>query len=899
MEWHATDVKVLFEALNTSGHGLSDEEVRLRQEKHGLNVLPAAKPITLLEVVINQFKSPIIYILLIAAIVALLIDEEVDAIFIFAVLLLNALIGTIQEWKAERNAASLQNLLQIKAHVIRDGTEISIPAEELVPGDVVVLESGLRIPADIRLTKTYRLQVDESLLTGESTVVTKNTDLIKESLSVNDRKNMVFAGSTIMSGRGTGIVVETGINTQVGKIAKTVSQEPSAKTPLVIRMERFSRQISYIVLVAVVLLAIIGLYKGMPVRDLFFLAVALAVSAIPEGLPVAITVALSIATSRMAKQNVIIRKLTAVEALGSVTKIASDKTGTLTVNKQTVKKIALPYHVDLSVTGEGYNAEGKLLARNEQDPEPEILHLVRSLATNAILCSEGSLFKKNEEWKFSGDAMDLAIFSLGYKMGLPPAEVREKSEIVAELPYEPVQKYAAAFVLEEKGVKLVIKGAFEVIFRFCDRVTSPQGELPLDYKVLRQQVDTLVGEGYRVLAVASGPVEKVLSVEEMTPDRLQHLSFQGLLGFVDPLRPEAKKAVDECQKAGVEVCMVTGDHPVTAFGIARELGIVTDLDRVITGTDMKEFISAENPEFISMISSARVFARVEPLQKFQLVQGLKNAGHFVAVTGDGVNDVPALKEANIGLAMGSGTDLAKDTASIIIADDNFETIKNGIEQGRFAYDNIRKVTYLLIATGGAELLLFMLAISFGLPLPLLPVQLLWLNLVTNGIQDVALAFEAGEKKAMRRPPRDPRENIFNEQMISQVVVSAMTIGLVAFGVWEYLLNAGYQETEARNILLLLMVLMENVHAFNCRSETRSVFRIPLNRNYILIFGVLAAQGIHILSMQLPFMQKVLNVQPVNTTLWITLLLLSLLLLLTVEIFKAIRRRRRKKAKQHT
>lgn len=897
MSWHATDETLLYEALKTSRSGLSTSEVEKRQQEYGLNVLPEAKPPTLLQVVLGQFKSPIIYVLLIAGTVSLFIHEVVDAMFIYGVLVLNALIGTIQEWKAEQNAASLQKLLKIQAHVIRGGTEEAVPADELVPGDVVVTESGSRVPADIRLVGAYRLMVDESLLTGESTMVSKNDDLLTEEVPVSDRKNMLFAGSTVMSGRGLGVVVETGVNTEVGKIAKAVATATAAKPPLVIRMERFARQISLIVLVAVLLLAVIGFMKGMEVRELFFMSVALAVSAIPEGLPVAITVALSIATSRMAQKNVIIRKLTAVEALGSVTSIASDKTGTLTVNKQTIKQIALPGNKIFSVSGEGYNSDGDVLREDNVPPSPQEKQLLEKLTENAILCSEGSLFEQDDQWKYSGDAMDLAVYALGYKLGLIPSELKGQAEIAGEIPYESVQKFAAAIVekpgregQEERELELVIKGAFEVIIDLCDRAVTAEGEVVIIPKALKEQARLLVEKGYRVLAVASGPVDEVVSVEDIKPDKLQSLSFQGLLGFVDPLRPEVKNAVIDCQRAGVRVSMVTGDHPVTALGIARELNITKGDEQPVTGQDIAAYTAADDPAFSELISRSNVFARVSPLQKLQLVQGLKCAGNFVAVTGDGVNDVPALKEAHIGLAMGSGTDLAKDTASIIIADDNFETIKTGIEQGRYAYDNIRKVTYLLISTGGAEVVLFMLALIFGLPVPLLPVQLLWLNLVTNGIQDVALAFEGGEEASMKKPPRKPSEGIFNNQMISQVSVSALTIGLLSFATWDYLMGAGYEIHQARNLLLLLMVLLENVHVFNCRSEERSAFKVPLSRNTILIMGVLAAQGIHILCMYIPFMEKLLDVNPITSEQWGSLFALSLILLVVMEIFKWIRKR---------
>ncbi|MEN7549955.1 cation-transporting P-type ATPase [Rapidithrix thailandica] len=888
MEWHSIEEPELLEATESSRKGLSNKEVKVRQRKYGLNLLPEQKPPTLLKIILNQFKSPIIYVLLIAGSVSLIIDEVVDAMFIYGVLILNALIGTVQEWKAEQNAASLQKLLKIFALVKRNGHETTVSAEELVPGDVVLLESGNRVPADIRLIQTNRLEVDESLLTGESMVVIKDTKLLTTATPVSDRHNMAFAGTTIMAGRGLGIVVNTGMNTEVGKIAKAVTTTSSAKPPLIIRMERFARQISAIVLIAVIILGIIALFRGMQIQEVFFFAVALAVSAIPEGLPVSITVALSIATRRMAKRNMIIRKLTVVEALGSVTCIASDKTGTLTVNKQTVKKISLPYQLNFKVTGEGYNGHGSVLSLEDGKPSDREQELLKTLCSMAILCSEGSLYMKNKEWKFNGDAMDLAVLAMGYKLQISPEELKTKSQILANIPYESEYKYAATFFKENTSINIAIKGAFETIVALCEQVQTIQGNEALNLKALKRQNEVLINEGYRVLAVAFGQVEEVYDKEKLQPECVHHLTFLGFLCFIDPLRPEVKEAVQKCLEAGVKVSMVTGDHPVTAFGIAKELDIADSFEQVIIGKKIEQFESSNHPEFLNILQKARVFARVTPLQKLQLVEGLKNAGNFVAVTGDGVNDVPALKKSHIGLAMGSGTDLAKDIASIIIANDNFTTIQTGIEEGRYVYDNIRKVIYLLISTGGAEVVLFILALSFGLPLPLMAVQLLWLNIVTNGIQDKALTFERGEPGTMKKPPRKPTEGIFNEQMVSQVVVSGLTIGLIAFFVWNHLISSGYAEKEARNLLLLLMVFLENVHVFNCRSEKKSAFKIPLSRNYFLIVGVFLAQGIHILSMYTPMMGNVLEVNPISLKEWFTFFGLALILLAVMEIFKWIR-----------
>jgi len=888
--WHALSEDEVFGEFRATAGGLSNEEVLARRQEFGRNILPVKKPVTLAEVFLRQFLSPLIYILLAAGAVSISIGEVTDAVFIFAVILLNASIGTLQEWKAERSAAALQGLVKIRTRVRRKGIESQVAAEELVPGDVVLLESGDKVPADLRLFALKGLLIDESLLTGESAAVEKKTGVLEEKVQTAERINMAFAGSTVTSGRGTGLVVATGAGTEVGRIAEAVTTADAAKPPLLIRMEEFARQISFIILGACILLAGLTLSRGFAFTEIFFMAVALAVSAIPEGLPVALTVALSIAASRMAKRHVIVRKLASVESLGSCTMIASDKTGTLTLNQQTVKMIFLPSGERILVSGEGYSGEGQVFAGSPEAglPGPAQSRLVK-LARAAILSNEASLRRENGNWVHHGDTMDVALLSLGYKLGLDPASVRQEAPSVGEIPFESERKYAAAFYRSDDQTAVAVKGAVETVLGFCRTMDTEKGAVPLDRGVIEEEAGRMAERGYRILAVASGLLgseEKKTSWEEAD---LPPLSMLGLVGFIDPLRPEAKQSVEECRRAGVEVAMITGDHPSTALAISRELGIARSADEVVSGPDLEALGQAGGEAFNKRVASGRVFARVSPLQKYQIVDSLVNSGHFVAVTGDGVNDAPALRKANIGVAMGSGTDVAKETATMIVTDDNFASIVAGIREGRFAYDNVRKVTYLLISTGAAEIILFALAVLFGLPLPLFAVQLLWLNLVTNGIQDVALAFEAGEPGSMARPPRRPKEGIFNPLMIQQTLLSGLTIGLVGFASWSWLLKSGGEEFAARNKLLLLMVLFENLHVFNCRSEHASAFRVPLRRNILLVFGVVAAQGLHLLSMQVPFMRAALRVSPVSAKEWVILLGLALSVLATMEIFKAVRR----------
>lgn len=886
--WHSLDPEEVLERLSATRNGLSPEEVEARLLRYGENALPTRKPPTLVGIFLHQFKSPLIYILLAAAAVSLALQEFTDAGFIFVVLLLNAALGTIQEWNAERSAASLQKMLEIVARVRRSGHNSTVPAQQLVPGDVVLIESGDRVPADLRLVEGNNLSIDESFLTGENIAPIKRLGKLPEGSALGDQVNMAFAGSMVMSGRGVGVVVATASATQVGQIASTVAFAASAKPPLLQRMEKFARQISYFVGAAVLLLAVVALLKGMVPVEVFFLAVALAVSAIPEGLPVAMTVALSIGVRRMARRNVIVRKLPAVEGLGSCTCIASDKTGTLTVNQQTVKAITLFGVGRLTVEGEGLDPIGAV------GPERGELtqagrNLLEQLTTAGVLCNEGELSRSDDgTWRLRGDAMDVALLVLAQKTGVVPAKVRAGVERLGEIPYESERKYAASFYRASGRVQVALKGAWETVLGFCDRVRTPDGDHPLDTATIEEEGIALAIEGYRVLAIAVGEAPSVPQAPAQEGD-VPKLALLGLAGFLDPLRPEAKDAVAKCQRAGIRVVMVTGDHPATAFALSKDLGIADDRSQVVTGVELAG-MTAGSDEHRNGVSTARVFARVSPLQKLEIVDALIEEGHFVAVTGDGVNDAPALKKANIGIAMGSGTEVAKDTASLVITDDNFASIEAGVEEGRFAYDNVRKVTYLLISCGLAEVLLFTASLLAGLPLPLTAVQLLWLNLVTNGIQDVALAFEAGEPGAMQRPPRRPTEGMFNSLMTQQTVVSGLAMAALCFGSWYWLLSTGMPDAEARNLLLLLFVLCQNVHVFSVRSEYASAFRVPISRNYVLFFGVLAAQGLHLLCMNLPPMQKILGVSAVNLRQWATALALAGVMLVVMEVFKLLRRR---------
>lgn len=878
--WHMPPLPELFQATQSDPSGLSRQEAERRLKEHGPNKLPEQPPPAWWEILWRQFQSPLIYILVAAAGVAVLAGDYNDAVFIGLVLAINSLIGGYQEWRAEQSSRALQKLLHIRASVLRDGEVREVDAEELVPGDVVWLESGNRVPADMRLITAHGLEIDESLLTGESLAVTKDSDWTGSGETpVADRLNLAYAASIVVRGRAKGLIVATGTDTEVGKLAADVMSSTGGKPPLLERMERFSHAIAYVVVVAVTVVSLAGmLIHGHTLHEMFLFGVALAVSAIPEGLPAALTVALAVATTRMARRGVIVRRLAAVEGLGSCTMIASDKTGTLTCNELTVRDVRLPDGSDLEVQGQGFAPEGDVVwsGRKVQAADnPKLADLIRV----AVLCNEGDLHPRNGEWAWRGDPTDIALLSLGRKLGVQRETLLDTHPQVNEIPFEPEHQFAATFHRVNGGVRAFVKGAPERVLKMCRWSDTDEPT-----RVLLEMAESMAAQGYRVLGLADGPAPDDLT-PNATPPQPENLEFRGFVGMIDPLRPGVREAVAECHNAGISVCMVTGDHPVTALAISRDLGLATDASQVVSGAEL----AGKSPEELrAAIRTVRVFARVAPRQKLELVEAARAEGHYVAVTGDGVNDAPALRAANIGVAMGkSGTDVAREAAELVISDDNFTTIVSGVEEGRVAYDNVRKVIYLLVSTGAAEVLLIGAAFAAGawLPLPFLPVQLLWLNLVTNGIQGVALAFEPGEAGILRRRPRKPSEPVFDRLMIERTLVAACTMAVVGVGAFAWMIRAGWAEDSARNALLLLLVLFENVHIGNCRSEINSaVSQSPLKSPFLLA-GAIGALMIHIIGMYVPFLQRVLRTEPVGPGVWIAMICLSLSVFVTIEIHK--------------
>ena len=856
------------EKFETGEEGLSSKEVQERLLKYGKNELPSAKKDSLLKLFFSQFENPIEIILVVTVILSFIAGEVIDAVALIFIILVDVIMGTVEEWRARKDAESLINMIKVMAKVIRDGKEINIDSSEIVVGDIISLESGDKISADARIIECHNFQVDESALTGESIGVVKTSDTLEEDLSLADRKNMVFAGTSVITGRAKAIVVATAIQTEIGHIADKVTNEKEEKSPLTIRIEKFSKQISVIIVIVAIITAAVLISKKYAINTIFLSVIALSVSAMPEGLPLALTMALTIASKRMAKKNVIVKKLNSVESLGSCTVIASDKTGTLTVNEQTAKEIVLPDGSVFEITGTGYNDSGEVVPKNNA----ELSH-AKEIAILGKMNNEAHLEKTGEDWNSFGDSIDIAFLSLAAKMG-----VQETYPIVERIPYESENQYSAVFYEKEGELYCTVKGSLEKVMSFSE-----------ENERFFQQNEELTGKGFRVIALADGKVSGT------NKEDIHHLSFKGMVAFIDPIREEVKDSLIECHEAGIKVVMITGDHPLTAYAIAKDLGLCKEREEVATGKDVAYYREKGEAEFDQFIRKIRVFARVTPMDKLDIVNSFKRQGEFVAVTGDGVNDAPAIKAANIGIAMGSGTDVAKETASMIVSDDNFTSIVEGVKEGRTAYSNIRKITLFLLGCGFAEVCFFLLSIAFGYDIPLVAIQLLWLNIVTDGLQDIALSFEKSEDSIMKEKPRNTKESLFSKDLMIEVLILGVTISAVVFGVWKYMMDKNTDIIVARAVIMMLMVFIQNVNVLNCRSEKRSVFKETLLDNPLVIITVVGSILLQIIMAEIPFTAMFLDVTPLPFETVLILFALSFIIIVVFEIYKVFYRLTRKES----
>ena len=867
--YYNKDIKDIEKELNTNIDGLNDSKVAERIKKYGKNKLPKKKKDSVLKIFFSEFKNPMVILLLFTVVASLLAEELVDALAIFLIILIDVLMGTYQENKANNTAEALEMLVKVKTKVIRNGKVIKIDSEDLTIGDYVVLESGDKISADLRIVEAHNLMVDESILTGESVNVSKNDEIInKENATINEQSNMLFAGTNIVTGRGKAIVVAVGLNTEIGKIANSINKTKEEKSPLTIRVEKFTKQISMLVIVVALIITFLLISKDVPYNEIFLSVIALSVSAMPEGLSLALTMALTIASNKMAKKNVVVRKLNSVESLGSCTVIASDKTGTLTVNEQTAKKILLPNDNEYDISGTGYEIKGEVTGKN--------IELAKELSMYGVINNEASI----NDNKFIGDSIDIAFLVLGKKLEVDTHDIR----IIEVIPYESENKYSAVFYEKDGEYYCTVKGSLEKVKEFCKKINLSNEKINSNY--LDNQNEYLAKDGYRVITIATGKVKKQASYCEHD---IKNLTFMGMVGFIDPIRKEVVASIKECKSAGIKVLMITGDHPLTAYSIAKELELTNSYSKVTTGIEVDEYLSKGEESFDKFVKSKRVFSRVTPLQKLEIVESLKRQGEFVAVTGDGVNDAPALKSANIGIAMGSGTDLARETADMIVIDDNFKSIVAGVKEGRVAYSNIRKIVYFLVSCGLAEVFFFCLAMIFDLPMPLVAIQLLWLNVVTDGIQDLALSFEKAESGIMKEKPRDPKENLFDKNLFHEIMFSGLVIGLLVFSVWYFLINImEFETTMARGYIMALMVFIQNIHVFNCRSEKNSTFTVSIKTNKLIGVAFVSSIILQLIVMKVPLFSKFLQTTPISILELIYLFVIALFVLIIVEFYKRIK-----------
>ncbi|MBK9167960.1 MAG: cation-transporting P-type ATPase [Bryobacterales bacterium] len=889
--WHhlpASEVLSLVES--DLDRGISPEEAALRLEKFGHNILTQKKGHGPLVRFLLQFHQPLIYILLAATVITALLQEWVDSGVIFGVVLVNAVIGFLQESKAVNAIEALARAMTSEATVLRGGARKRIASQGVVPGDIVLLQSGDKVPADVRLLRTRELQIDESALTGESVPVQKKTGELDAQTGLADRGNMAYSSALVTHGTGTGVVIATGDRTELGRISELIASTDVLATPLTKKIAHFSGLLLWIILGLAALTFVVGILRGMTWLDMFMAAVALAVGAIPEGLPAAMTITLAIGVSRMAQRHAIIRKLPAVETLGSTTVICSDKTGTLTQNQMTVRE-ALAGGGIYRISGGGYSPDGEILPRDCAPGVAENLSLLECLKAG-VLCNESRLHETEEGWRIEGDPTEGALLTSSHKAGLLAGELHDIFPRVDTIPFESEHQYMATLhdMGDGKPRNAYLKGSFERILASCGSALEASGERGvLDRSAIQKHVEAMASRGLRVLAFARKelpPGQDSLSEKDVAED----LEFLGLQGMIDPPRPEAIAAVKACQTAGMKVKMITGDHVGTALAIAEQLGIngASSKREALTGSALADL---SDQDLIGAVERTSVFARVTPEQKLRLVQALQARGHVVAMTGDGVNDAPALRRADIGVAMGiAGTEVAKDASDMILTDDNFASIEAAVEEGRGVFDNLVKFITWTLPTNIGEGLLILVAIFAGVTLPILPVQILWINMTTAVLLGLMLAFEPKEPGIMQRKPRDPDVPILTPTLQWRIALVSALLLAGSFGLFNWELDNGATIEQARTVAINVFVMGELFYLFNCRSLTQSMFKLGVFSNWWVIGGVTAMILLQIVFTYMPWMNAIFSSEPIGMAAWMRVTAVGLVIYGVIGFEKWLRLR---------
>lgn len=877
--WHSLRVEEVYERLQSQPDGLAPEEARRRVSEFGPNELEPPRRVAPWVLFLAQFKNVLILILLLATAISGFLGHALEAIAIAVIVLFSVLLGFVQEYRAERALEALRQLAAPVANVLRGGVDLRVPARELVPGDIVLLQAGDKVPADLRLTEAVNLQISEAVLTGESVPVEKHTAPISEpNPPVADRRNMAYAGTVVTYGRGRGIVVATGMNTEFGKIAQLLQTVETERTPLQQNLDRLGHTLARAALAVVAVIVILGLLRGQSLLEMFVFGVALAVAVVPEALPAVVTISLAIGVQRMVRRNALVRRLPAVETLGSTSVICTDKTGTLTRGEMVVRKVWVNRQL-LDVTGDGYEPRGQFLQNGTPvTPSGPLLLLLQA----AALASDASLGSRDGRWELKGDPTEGALVAAAAKAGLDKAALDGRYPRVHEIPFTSERKRMTTLHQGPDGLVAYAKGAPEVILEACTHLAAADGLQPLrpaDRADILDVAQALAADALRVLAVAYKPEASLATAE-------RDMVLLGLVGMFDPPRPEAKPAVDTCKQAGIRVVMITGDHATTAQAVARELTL-SGSGRTVTGSQL-DLLSDEQLE--REVQDISVYARVSPAHKLRVVTAWQKAGHIVAMTGDGVNDAPALKKADIGVAMGiTGTDVTKEAADMVLLDDNFASIVGAVEEGRTIFSNIKKYLMYLLSSNVGEILLMAAASLVGLPLPLTAVQILYVNLATDGLPALALSVDPPDPDLMRRKPRNPRVSIFTRPVVALMLAGGIWSALVNLGVFTWALSAGLDAREAVTMTFVSLVLIQFFKAYSFRSDRHSLLHRPFANKWLNL-AVLWEVFLLLLIVYLPFLHEPFTTYSLPLRDWLIVVPAALTVVPVLEAVKYMIRR---------
>ncbi|MFP4345754.1 MAG: cation-translocating P-type ATPase [Anaerolineales bacterium] len=905
--WHTLSVDETFAALETGPRGLMLSEAERRLEKFGPNEIESGEGVSKLSILWAQVKNPLVFVLLGAAVISLLAGKVIDAGVIGVVIVVNTLIGFFQEYQAEQALESLKAQAAPEAEVVRECPdvggclELRVPTAELVPGDLILLDAGTKVPADARLIEAANLEIEEAMLTGESLSVRKTTaPLEQEELAIAERTNLVSGGTIVTNGRGRAVVYATGQETEMGKIATLIQETEKAESPLQRQTLDLGQKLGLLAVGVAALTFVLGLLRNLPLDDIFMFALASAVSSIPEGLPAVMSITLAVGVNRMAKRNAIIRKLPAVDTLGAATVICTDKTGTLTTNQMTVQQMMADAKT-IHVTGVGFEPQGRFL-RNGKPYDPTATPDLRLALHIGALCNDARLIRHQQEegytWEIRGDPTEGALVVAAVKAGHYKEALEARLHRIDELPFSSKTKFMATFHEGQEGqIWVFVKGAPEVILERCPQIVEnsvPRALEESDREHILEENHRMASEALRVLGLAYQIIEpeEVESFKEaLEYGHEADLIFVGLAGMMDPPRPEVPEAVTRCKRAGIRVLMATGDHKITGAAIARQVGILDDEGRVLTGADL-DHLSDE--ELDATIEEVAVFARVAPEHKHRIVESLQRLEHVVAMTGDGVNDAPALQVAQIGVAMGiTGTDVTKETAEMILVDDNFASIVDAVEEGRVIFQNVRKVVKFLLATNiGEDLTLIGSLLLFAAKgLIISPVQILWVNLVTDGILDITLAMEPKEGDVMEDPPRDPEARIINREILQNIVFVALFMAMGTLWIFSRV-DADANLARAQTLAFTTLAMFQVFNSLNCRSRTNSVFKLGFFKNRYLIGAIVLSILLQLAASYVPFMQAALGTVSLTAQDWGLIVLLSSSIFVADELRKLVRSRLR-------